>query len=288
MASPSTPDAVRLAAPVRTLLGRSAIRLRNLALDWGFRGGHRDYARFIILGEGRSGSNFLRGLLNSHPQTVAFGELFRFADSIGWEFPAHDRYLSTPRLISLSQKTPAAFLETEVFRCFPGTIRAVGFKLFYYHAESGPRNEVWSYLEEHRDVRVIHIKRWNVLRAFLSLRKAFLTNRWTEANGAPPDTLSVFLDYEECRHRFALADDVKGRYDALFRDHPRIEVVYEELERNHEGEMVRVQEFLGLDRHPVRPLTYKQAGMPLAQAISNYADLKKAFASTRWSEFFDE
>jgi hypothetical protein len=44
---------------------------------------HRDYTRFIILGRSRSGSNYLRGLLNSHRRIVAFGELFRSDEAIG-------------------------------------------------------------------------------------------------------------------------------------------------------------------------------------------------------------
>jgi LPS sulfotransferase NodH len=264
------------------------VRLRQVALDWGLRRGHRDYTRFIILGEGRSGSNFLRGLLNSHPQVVVFGELFRFADAIGWEFPAYDRCLSTPRLISLSKADPAAFLDTEVFRRFPDTVRAVGFKIFYYHADSGPRSEVWAYLRAHPEVRVIHIKRRNTLRSLLSLKKAFLTNRWTEVQAPPADTLSVALDEDECRRRFALAEEMKARFDAVFRGHPRIDVVYEELEHDHAREMARVQDLLGVARRPVRPSTYKQASLPLSRAISNYAALKAAFANTRWSEFFEE
>jgi LPS sulfotransferase NodH len=288
MADPPVTVQPPLRESVRTRLGRAGHRLRNLALDWGLRSGHRDYARFIILGEGRSGSNFLRGLLNSHPRILAFGELFRFADAIGWEFPDHDRYLSTARLIALSRDDPGAFLEREVFRRHPGAIRAVGFKIFYYHADRSSRSAVWSYLESHREIKVIHIKRRNTLRALLSLKKAFATNRWTETGPPAPDTLSVLLDPDECWRRFALAEGTKARFDAVFGQHARLDVVYEELERDHEGQMSRVQDFLGVDRHAVKPLTYKQASMPLARAIVNYGDLKAMFADTRWKEFFDE
>jgi hypothetical protein len=78
-------------------------RLSKAAAFLGPRGRRREYKRFIILGEGRSGSNFLRGLLNSHPGILVFGELFRFLDSIGWEFPEYDRFLQTRRLVALSQ-----------------------------------------------------------------------------------------------------------------------------------------------------------------------------------------
>src|SRR5262245_35796159 len=111
----------------------SCFHLKNLALDLGVLDGHSDYSRFIILSRGRSGSNLLRGLLNSHSQIITFGELFRSYDSIGWEFPNYDHYLQYRRLISLFQNDPANFLEKKVFRKFPKHIAAVGFKIFYYH-----------------------------------------------------------------------------------------------------------------------------------------------------------
>jgi hypothetical protein len=70
--------------------------------------------------------------------------------------------------------------------------------------------------------------------------KAFLTSRWTEVQAPPADTMSVALDENECRQRFALAEGMKARFDAMSRDHPRIDVVYEELEDDHAREMARV------------------------------------------------
>jgi hypothetical protein len=143
----------------------------------GLLGGHKHYRRFIILGRGRSGSNFLRGLLNSHNHIIVFGELFNFCDSIGWEFPDYDRFLQNRRLISLMRHNPAQFLDQHVFKRFPKSILAVGFKLFYYHAQDDSRKTLWPFIKNQTDLRIIHIKRNNALKVLLSEKRAFQTNR---------------------------------------------------------------------------------------------------------------
>jgi hypothetical protein len=106
--------------------------LNNLALDLGIRAGRRDYTRFIILGRSRIGSTLLRGLLNVHSRMVVFSEIFRNRHSIAWKVP---HYPQSPRLLKLLQNNPGGFLEHKLFRTFPAYIRAVGFKIFYYHAQ---------------------------------------------------------------------------------------------------------------------------------------------------------
>lgn len=263
-------------------------RLEKVAFAIGVGGGHRDYTRFILLGEGRSGSNFLRGLLNSHPAIVTFGELFRFHDSIGWEFPEYERHQQTPKLVALSQREPARFLETEVFGLYPRKIRAVGFKIFYYHAQNEERQPGWTYLQQRRDIAVVHVKRWNTLRSFLSLKKAFQTDRWTNHRGPEEDGLSIALDYQECLDRFVWAKEVKAEYDDRFRDHPMIEVVYETLCRNLQPQCQRILDFLGVPEAPLRSSTFKQGTLPLPKAITNYYELRKRFQGTPWEPFFED
>jgi LPS sulfotransferase NodH len=263
-------------------------RLRRSVLQAGLWDGHASYRKFILLGEGRSGSNFLRGLLNSHGRIVLYGELFRFFDGIGWEFPDLDRFLQSGRLLALSQRDPARFLQREVFARYPRRIAAVGFKLFYYHAQEDGRRPVWRSLKDDRTIAVIHLKRTNTLRALLSLKKAFETNRWTAASGPEADGLSIRLDYDECQERFVRSEETKRRYDAYFSEHPMLDVNYERLCQDPDGQGRRIQQFLGVDPRPLRASTYKQARLPLATAITNYPELKARFAGTRWESFFDE
>jgi len=272
----------------RDLKNLGYFHLKNLALDLGVLEGHSDYCKFIILGEGRSGSTFLRGLLNSHSQIIAFGELFRFYDSIGWDLPPYDQYLQSRSLISFMQSNPVRFLEEKVFRKFPKQVSAVGFKIFYYHAQEDSRKMVWPFLRDQKDLRIIHIKRNNTLRVVLSLKKAFMTNKWANTTGVAEEDPTIALDYEECLWRFTWAQEAKKRYDTFFEGHPKIDVLYEDLANHYQSEMKRVQEFLGVHYEDVRPSTYKQSRQVLSKAISNYFELKEKFKSTPWEEFFED
>jgi LPS sulfotransferase NodH len=259
-----------------------------LLYEIGISGGHKDYRRFIILTTARSGSNFLRGLLNSHSQVIAFGELFRGQKTIGWDLLPYDDFLQSQRLISTAQQDPASFLENTVFKSFPRKTKAVGFKIFYYHAQNESRSNLWRFLKDHKNFYVIHLKRTNTLKTMLSLKKAFITNRWTNTTGAPEEKLSITLDYEECLEHFNWEKNVKNQYDLYFEDHPKIEVTYEDLANNAEREIKRIQSFLGVDYQICKPTTKEQANQQLSQAISNYFELKGKFQGTQWEVFFEE
>lgn len=271
-----------------TLKGLICFHLRNLAIALGIRDGHSDYCKFIILTRGRSGSNFLRGLLNSHDQIVAFGELFRSYDSIGWDLPDYDKYLQSRRLKALIQNRPDRFLKEKVFKKFPRQIGAVGFKIFYYHAQNDSRKTVWTFLKNQKDLKIIHLKRNNTLKVLLSLKRAFKTDKWTDITGSGEEDFTVSLGYEECLHEFTWAQEIKKQYDVYFENHHKIDVFYENLSRNYGSEMRRIQEFLGVHYKILEPSTYKQTKQPLSKIITNYFELKKEFKNTPWEEFFED
>lgn len=275
-----------LKAPL--FLKKLFFNLKHLALERGFIDGQFDYRRFIILGEARSGSNFLRGLLNSHPDVVAFGEIFRFYHNIGWELREYEAYRQTPQLISLIQRDPVGFLESRVFQKFPPSIAAVGFKIFYYHAQEDSRKIVWQHLKESRDIHVIHLKRKNSLRALLSRKKAHMTNKWTNLTGPEKDDRSLELSRDECLEQFVWTRDMWRGYDDFFREHQKMDLFYEDLAADWESEALRVLGFLGASPRRLLPNTYKQASLPLSEAILNYGELKNHFEGTEWEVFFDE
>ncbi|ACK72622.1 sulfotransferase, putative [Gloeothece citriformis PCC 7424] len=262
--------------------------LKNLFRDFKLLKSHLDYSKFIILGKGRSGSNFLRGLLNYHPNIIVFGELFRDRDSIGWEFPFYDQYLQSSNLISFMNKDPINFLEKKVFRRYHPQVLAVGFKLFYYHAQNDSRHLIWSYLKEQKTLKIIHLQRDNTLRELLSLRKAFKTNKWTNTDGMEEQEFSIKLEYEDCLQEFTHSQEIKAKYNKFFQDHQVINMIYENLSNDYETELKKLQDFLEVDYKPVKPLTYKQSKQPLKEAISNYYELKQKFQGTPWEAFFED
>ncbi len=155
--------------------------LNNFALDPGVVKGHPDYKKFIILGTARTGSNFLRSLLNSHKHVIAFGEIFSDYNAIDWQLPVYK--FRSNRVLTLIQNDPTAFLESKVFRNYPRYVSAVGFKIFYNHAQNENWKPVWLHLKD-MGVRVIHIKRKNLLKTYLSEQKAFKTGEWINTSGS--------------------------------------------------------------------------------------------------------
>jgi LPS sulfotransferase NodH len=250
--------------------------------------GHLDYERFIILGQARTGSTFLQSLLNSHSQIVAFGEIFRRFDAIFWDYSSYPRNVPRRQLCAF-RDDPIGFLETHVYAKFPKGISAVGFKLFYAHARHTRQRPLWTYLRDRRDLKIIHIKRRNVLRTHLSLETAKMVGRWRDLSVEPAgDDISILLDYDECLRKFAETREQERAHDILFANHAKMDLFYEELSRDYTSEMRRVQQFLGVECQVVAPTTHKQARRPLSVAISNYDELAARFKDTPWEAFFDD
>lgn len=265
----------------------SAYHIRNLAFRLGILDGHASYSKFLILGRGRTGSNLLRSLLNSHSQIVAFGELFKSPETIGWEYPGYNKSQSL-QLLSLFRNDPIKFLETEVYKTFPKQIRAVGFKIFYTHAQTDSWKPVWSYFKNDKNLKIIHLKRKNVLKAHLSLQKARQTGKWRNTSGSKEEFTPLALDYQECLEAFTKTRALEEQYETFFEGHQKLELLYEDLSQDYLTQMKRLQPFLDVDPETVQPLIYKQSAHPLSQSISNYAELKEQFQGTPWEEFFEE
>lgn len=270
---------------VKDVLRLREPRVKHLALDWGLLPGHDSYTKFIILGRSRTGSNLLRGLLNAHSRIVTLGEIFRNPEAIEWGMT---NYPQSRSVVALYQTNPARFVETQVFRKQPQHIQAFGFKLFYYHAPAGPRHAVWAYLQNRPDLKVIHIKRQNMLRTHLSRARAERSDTWVNLSGQREEETPLTLDYTACLNDFVQTQTWEQDYQAFFQQRPHLDVIYESLAANHQAEMDRLQTFLGVERELVRPQTHPQAQRPLSESIANYADLKARFQQTPWAEFFED
>lgn len=262
------------------------LQLSNLALQLGLIEGHQEYKKFIILGWARTGSNLLRGLLNSHRQVIAFNEIFRDYNSIDWGIPGYS--VTSEPLLSLIQNDPIKFIETKTFKLYPKQISAVGFKIFYYHARHEPWAPVWPYLQQKQDLSIIHLKRRNILNTYLSEMRARQTGQWVNTAGNAADQPPIALDYHACLEKFVTVREEEKKHDLFFENSRKIEVFYEELARNYVSESERIQEFLGIDARVLTPSTYKQTKKPLSKAISNYFELKEKFTRTEWAEFFED
>lgn len=148
---------------------------------------------------------------------------------------------------------------------------------------------IWDYFENQKDLKIIHLKRENLLRRFLSLKKAYLTNEWRRTTpNREMKKMAITLSYEECLQDFVKTRENQDKYDACFKEHSKIDLIYENLLQDRKSEMKRVQEFLNIGVESLQPSTYKQSHQPLSEEISNYFELKERFHSTPWESFFED
>ncbi len=236
-------------------------------------------------------SNFLLGLLSSHSQVIAYGELFGFQD-MDWGLPKCNPSSKFKTLGSLINKNPEIFLEKIIFTKYLPPISAVGFKIFYSHGKEDSGKSLWHFLQNRQDIKIIHLKRKNLLKSFLSYKKALITNEWIVISqkeiNSKPEEVTISLDYQECLGYFKRTETSIETHDLLFANHQKIDVVYEDLSQDYASEMKRVQEFLELDYETLKPNTLKQSSLSLSESISNYFELKEKFQNTPWQSLFED
>lgn len=286
----------------------------------------RDYTRFIILSDARTGSNLLQQALNSHPAIVCFREIFNLDpayvdyDVDGWD-------PTSAADLELRGREPAAFLRERIFGEHPDGVQAVGFKFhydhFWFHAD------LLAALTRDVELRVVHLRRVNQLRMLVSLKIVEQTGQWLRhddlklkrqtlarkltpasvaravthpaesvgrirrflapAQGAAPEEKrALTLSVEECQRYFYKASHQVEHFGGLFEAHPTAALTYEAMVRDPTEELRRIQEFLGVTPAQLSWTLRRQNPEPLRDLVANYEELKAAFAGTPRAEFFDE
>jgi LPS sulfotransferase NodH len=252
--------------------------------------------KFIILAAERSGSDLLRGLLDSHPDCFVgqeiFNEVYFEQGCVPWYIdPETGRHQENPanydsELVDLRAKDPGRLIERLMEMAREKKFHAAGFKLMYYHGEN--KQAARTYLVSSPDVRIIHLKRKNLLRRLVSLKRAQAADAWNVGLGSPRPTFKpVELSAMECVADFSEIERQQTLYDDLFKNHALINVYYEDLAENPQKEAARAAAFLGLKPFDEFEIRFKKLAIePLAHAVPRYAELKTVF--DRWASFFDE
>jgi LPS sulfotransferase NodH len=231
--------------------------------------GYREYIPFIICTRSRTGSNMLVSMLDSHPQVFVRGEIFG----------------------RMEGEDPQERLR-RFFSDYPKWIRAAGFKIFYYHPLDADGDVLWQSLSEWPKLRVIHLRRRNVLRTLLSRAIAGQNDVWVvrESNQAASKLPrpAVFLDVKLLENELLQTQQWEREAVQRLKDHPVHTVFYEDLVNDQEKSYSDILRFLGLGSHSPKVGTRRQNPEPMSELIANYADVKQHFCSTEWARLLDE
>ncbi|MCL4199888.1 sulfotransferase [Patescibacteria group bacterium] len=245
------------------------------------------YTRFVIIGSHRSGSNYLSSLLSSHPNIMSIGELYN--PSVLFADPGKPNLHGNKLAQMIRNITPIWFLRRFIFHAYPPHVHAVGFRYFYLHAQ-GRFRSVLDYIIKDRTIRIIHLKRRNLLRSYWSLRAAQETGIWTVPSSSPlvQPPVRLTLTPEECIAYFTRMEAFEKTFNTYFSHHALMKIEYEQLCKHLASEQKRLAAFLGVPSHPLSASTKKLNNVPLHSIITNYAALHHHFRNTQWRHFFEE
>jgi len=229
--------------------------------------GHKVYQRFAIVGNARTGSNYLLDGLKRSNSIRMYHEIF--AD--------HNRKIGEN-----FEKTFSALYQNE-----SRTTKIVGFKLFYNHLTE----EEWKKFLSYKDFKIIHLTRLNRLRTLVSLEIAFQTGQWAKSVNASGKQLTekrVFLDASRLVRRLEQIEENEVLTRSRFSERKILEVVYEELIKNPVETFQSIGKYLGVnDIDPSRIRLTKQNPESLRQLIINYDEVHLLLKSTRFAEYLD-
>jgi len=250
----------------------------------GLQGLNRNYQKFIVFTNPRSGSSLMVGTLRKHPQIVGFGELFH-GPSPGFGVEGYEN--CRDKFTILRNKYPVELLERYVFSSYRDDIRAVGFKLFPHHIDNDRFECLWQWLEGKREIKIIYLTRQNLLARYTSYLIARKDERFSIASESQRTRITITINPEECLVEFRKNMYFNEKIRKCLKHHEVIELTYEELAGDPHSRIKEVQQFLGVDVCDLDISLVKQEIRPLSDVIDNYDALRRYFAGTEWKYLFD-
>ena len=225
--------------------------------------GHPVERWFAIVGNARTGSNYLLDGLKSSPAIRMYHEIFA----------SHNREVG---------KDYEKILST-LYQYESASTRLVGFKVFYNHLTDAE----WEKLAAHQDLKVIHLTRQNRLRTVISLEIAFKTGQWTKAgNAGGPKEKRVTLDPVKLIKRLEQIEEGEAQARVRFCNRPMLEIVYEELVQSPVKVFADVGAFLGVSGiDPGKIRLKRQNPESLEQLIINYNEVAEVLRNTRFAGY---
>lgn len=229
--------------------------------------GHQVDQRFAIVGNARTGSNYLLDGLKSSPSIRMYHEIFADHNrQVGKDF---DKVFST------------------VFQPESKSTKMVGFKVFYNHLTEAE----WQKFLTRKDLKIIHLLRRNRLRTVISLEIAFKTGQWTQSGKGNPGEIKLkrlILNPSKLIKRLEQIESGEAAARSRFRDRRVLEVVYEELVQSPKPVFESVGTYLGVDGiDPSRIRLKRQNPEALQQLIINYEEVAAALRNSRFEEYLE-
>lgn len=241
--------------------------------------------RAVILTTQRTGSTFLVACLRSHPEIESAGEIL-IGEPDAARGPRYRGRLQPLYKLWNIAKTGAWLPGNRMERFYCGGRAKVRiFKAMYNHLANP---FALRYLRAHDEIRVIHLRRENLLKLHVSRllmpkRKQVQTKErvdpiWIRVN---PAAAIEDMRKAQARHEY---------FASLFKDHARLPISYEAL---IDGQYLnaetgrRICEFLGVAYQPLMASLTKLNPESLREMVTNYEELAAAVSRTEFAAMLE-
>lgn len=245
-----------------------------------------DYQKYVIIGTARTGTTMLWSYLNSHTEILCLRGVYGATKKInfGKYYDCLPDECFDVELIKQRNTQPIIFLEKYVFKNYKKNYKAVGLKYFYDHDRHlDNKNRLVDYLAKNKDIKIIHIKRTDLLKTLFSYKRALNNKNW---HNQETKEFITELSINECEIYFDEITKQQKQFDALFKD--RIfQVNYEQFITKTSETLVDIQSFLGVSNQIQQNEIKQNFNIPLNQVILNFDELKKHFNKTQFEPFFN-
>ena len=234
----------------------------------------------VILTTQRTGSSSLVECLASHPHIECAREILEGQpDDLSHVYRGPFRRVAKLyRILRTGAWRPTHRIESYFAG---GSAKVRMFKVMYNQLE---RPFALKYLLEHDDVRIIHLRRLNLLKVYVS---ALLMPKRRELQAtAPVEPIRTYVDPARAIESMRQAIARYELYEKIFGRHPRITVAYESLFDGQELQPEtgrRICEFLGVEPRPMRSTLVKVNPESLRDIVTNCDELFAALAKTEFA-----
>ncbi len=231
-------------------------------------------------------------LLRSHPEICSHGEIFSPRKIAGIAGTYLSKRRAGPefidRLTAERDRDPIKFLY-KIALDLEGK-RAVCFKLKYDQLISPEYKTLRDEIVNDRDFRIIHLRRENLLRRYLSHYIAKQITHVTMATHGQviPEVPRVELDPHECQKDFETIRSRELEFAELFAQHPTFSISYEEMVAGDAKKIRALLDFMGVSPRELTTTTRRLGCDDLRQVIANFEELRTYFAGSPYSKFFEQ
>jgi LPS sulfotransferase NodH len=247
---------------------------------------------YMITCPARSGSTMLVHLLHSHPDICSHDEVFSSGPLGGITGTYLIKRRQEPdfaeRMAAVRDRDPIKFLYKIVLD-LQGK-KAVCFKLKHDELARLGYKVLRDEIVNDRDFRIIHLRRENLLRRYLSWYIANNVTRVTLAvhGQTVPEIQPVVLKPRKCQKDFETILDREREFAELFAQHPGFRISYEEMITPGSEKLQSLLDFMGVPRRELTTTTQKLGCDDLRKVIANFNELRSYFAGSPFSKFFED